>query len=152
MSALAWSLDWFASHRRLVTFNRCQALLFGFAAGIGCYYACSLCKHLAGYDDSLDAFGIHGVAGIHWCDSDRTLCHARLAITSATARRVGWLEGGTLLPGQLASIAVVVVYSALTSLVLLKVVDWTIGLRVSASDERQGLDVQQHGEEGYIFL
>ena len=40
------------------------AILFGFSAGIGCYYACSLCKHWAGYDDSLDAFGIHGVAGI----------------------------------------------------------------------------------------
>ena len=65
---------------------------------------------------------------------------------------LGWVEGGDLFQGQMAAIAVVILYSCLTSLVLLKIVDWTIGLRVSASDERQGLDVQQHGEEGYIFL
>ena len=127
------------------------SLLFGFAAGIGCYYACSLCKHLAGYDDSLDAFGIHGVAGILGAILTG-LFATRACNNIGNGKTLGWLEGGTLLPGQLASIAVVVVYSALTSLVLLKVVDWTIGLRVSASDERQGLDVQQHGEEGYIFL
>jgi len=127
------------------------ALLFGFAAGIGCYYACSLCKHLAGYDDSLDAFGIHGVAGILGAILTGVFA-TRACNNIGHGGPLGWLEGGTLLPGQLAAILVVVVYSALTSLVLLKVVDWTIGLRVSASDERQGLDVQQHGEEGYIFL
>ncbi len=127
------------------------AMLFGFAAGIGCYYACSLCKHWAGYDDSLDAFGIHGVAGI--IGSLLTGVFATRACNNVgTGQTLGLIEGGTLFPGQLSSIVVVIVYSCLTSLVLLKIVDWTIGLRVSASDERQGLDVQQHGEEGYIFL
>jgi ammonium transporter, Amt family len=127
------------------------ALLFGFSGGVGCYFACSLCKHLAGYDDSLDAFGIHGVAGI--LGAILTALFATRACNDVgQGKTLGLLEGGPLLPGQLASIVVVVLYSALTSLVLLKVVDWTIGLRVSASDERQGLDVQQHGEEGYIFL
>ena len=127
------------------------ALLFGFSGGIGCYYACSLCKHFAGYDDSLDAFGIHGVAGV--IGAILTALFATRACNDVdNGNTLGLLEGGTLLQGQLASIAVVILYSALTSLALLKVVDWTIGLRVSASDERQGLDVQQHGEEGYIFL
>ncbi len=127
------------------------ALLIGFAAGIGCYYACSLCKHWAGYDDALDAFGIHGVAGI--LGAILTAVFATRACNNVgNGKTLGWLEGGNLIQGQLVSIAVVVVYCVLSSLVLLKVVDWTIGLRVSASDERQGLDVQQHGEEGYIFL
>ncbi len=127
------------------------SLLFGFAAGIGCYYACSLCKHWAGYDDSLDAFGIHGVSGI--IGSILTGLFATRACNNVgNGRTLGWIEGGTLLQGQMAATGVVILYSCLTSLVLLKIVDWTIGLRVSASDERQGLDVQQHGEEGYIFL
>ncbi len=127
------------------------ALLFGFVAGIGCYYSCSLCKHLAGYDDALDAFGIHGVGGI--IGSILTGLFATRACNNiADGKTIGLLEGGSLFQGQLASVAVVIVYSGLTSLVLLKIVDWTVGLRVSASDERQGLDVQQHGEEGYIFL
>ncbi len=127
------------------------SLLFGFVAGIGCYYACSLCKHWAGYDDALDAFGIHGVAGI--IGSILTGLFATRACNNVgNGRTLGWIEGGTLFQGQMAATAVVILYSCLTSLVLLKIVDWTIGLRVSASDERQGLDVQQHGEEGYIFL
>jgi ammonium transporter, Amt family len=127
------------------------AILFGFSAGIACYCACSLCKRWVGYDDSLDAFGIHGVAGI--LGTILTGLFASRACNNAgNGSTLGLLEGGTLLPGQLASLVVVLIYSALTSLVLLKVVDWTIGLRVSASDEREGLDVQQHGEEGYIFL
>ena len=127
------------------------AMLFGFSAGIGCYYACSLCKHWAGYDDSLDAFGIHGVAGI--IGSILTALFATRACNDVGhGKTLGLLEGGALLQGQLVSTAVVILYSGLTSLVLFKIVDWTIGLRVSASDERQGLDVQQHGEEGYIFL
>ena len=128
-----------------------SALLFGLAAGIGCYYACSLCKHFAGYDDALDAFGIHGVAGI--IGSLLTgLLATRVCNNIGHGRPLGTIDGGTLFHGQVTAIVVVIVYSCLTSLVLLKMVDWTIGLRVSASDERQGLDVQQHGEEGYIFL
>jgi len=127
------------------------ALVIGFAAGVCCYFACSMCKNWAGYDDSLDAFGIHGVGGI--LGSMMTGFFATRACNNiGNGNRLGLLEGGSLMLGQLASIAVVVVYSGLMSLVLLKVIDWTVGLRVSASDERQGLDVQQHGEEGYIFL
>jgi ammonium transporter, Amt family len=128
-----------------------QAVLFGVVAGIGCYYACSLCKHWAGYDDALDAFGIHGVAGILGAILTG-LFATRACNNVGNGRPIGLLEGGTLFQGQMAAMVVVILYSGLTSIVLLKMVDWTIGLRVSASDERQGLDVQQHGEEGYIFL
>ena len=127
------------------------ALLFGFAAGIGCYFSCSLCKRWSGYDDALDAFGIHGVGGI--IGSLLTGVFATRACNNlGNGKTIGLLEGGTLLQGQIVTVVLVIIYSGLTSLILLKVVDWTIGMRVSASDERQGLDVQQHGEEGYIFL
>ena len=127
------------------------ALLIGFVAGIVCYYSCSLCKHWAGYDDSLDAFGIHGVGGILGAVLTGVFA-TRACNNIGRGEKLGWMEGGNLMDGQIAAILVVIAYSGLTSLVLLKVIDWTIGLRVSASDERQGLDVQQHGEEGYIFL
>jgi Amt family ammonium transporter len=128
-----------------------HALLVGFLAGIVCYYACSLCKHWAGYDDSLDAFGIHGVGGILGALLTGVFA-TRACCDIGQGAKLGWLEGGNVLPGQLVSIAAVVFYSGCTSFVLLKIIDWTVGLRVSATDERQGLDVQEHGEEGYIFL
>ena len=127
------------------------SLLIGFVASIACYYACSLCKNWAGYDDSLDAFGIHGVGGIVGAVFTGIFA-TRACNNIGNGAKLGLLEGGNILSGQLAAIAIVILYSGIISLVLLKIIDWTMGLRVSASDERQGLDVQQHGEEGYIFL
>ena len=127
------------------------SLLIGFVASIVCYYACSLCKNWAGYDDSLDAFGIHGVGGIVGAVFTGIFA-TRACNNIGNGAKLGLLEGGNILSGQLAAIAIVILYSGIISLVLLKIIDWTMGLRVSASDERQGLDVQQHGEEGYIFL
>jgi Amt family ammonium transporter len=127
------------------------AIGIGLAAGIVCYYSCSWCKNWARYDDSLDAFGIHGVGGI--LGAVLTGIFATRACNDVGhGRKLGLIEGGDILMGQFVSIGIIAIYSGLMSLVLLKVIDWTLGLRVSASDERQGLDVQQHGEEGYIFL
>ena len=127
------------------------AILIGFTSGIVCYYACSWCKHWAGYDDALDAFGIHGVGGILGALFTGIFA-TRACMNIGNGAKLGLIEGGNIFAGQVAAVAVVILYSGLTSLVLLKIIDWTIGLRVSASDERQGLDVQEHGEEGYIFL
>jgi Amt family ammonium transporter len=107
-----------------------------------------------GYDDSLDAFGIHGVGGA-----------LGVALTGVFATRdvadpaislgapLGLVDGSAgLIAGQLVAAAVATVYSAVATFVLLKLLDATLGLRVTHDEEIQGLDVSQHGEEGYIFL
>ena len=119
------------------------ALVIGIAAGVVCYWGTTGLKHALGYDDSLDAFGVHGVGGA-----------VGAFLTGVLA--VAWVGGegkGGLIDGnphqvitQLYGIAVVVVYDAIASLVLLKLVDLTIGLRVDAEMEREGLDLAIHGE------
>lgn len=127
------------------------AIFIGLLAGMVCFYACSLCKHWVGYDDSLDAFGIHGVGGILGALLTG-LFATRACYNIGHGTKLGLLEGGNILAGQALAVVIIIAYSGFVSLFLLKVIDWTIGLRVSAADERQGLDVQEHGEEGYIFL
>lgn len=125
------------------------ALLMGVAAGAVCYFACTVVKNKFKYDDSLDAFGVHGVGG--------TL---GALLTGVFATRdivgspdpLGLIEGGSLLKAQAIAAGISIVYAAVVSFVLLKVLDLTMGLRVTQQDEVQGLDYTQHGEEGYIFL
>ena len=124
------------------------ALIMGVAAGVVCCVACLWLKSKLGYDDSLDAFGVHGVGG--------TL-GAVLTGLFATQQvygnqPLGLLEGGKLLTAQLGAVGISWALAAVATTVLLKVVDLTIGLRVSTQEERQGLDLSQHGEEGYIFI
>jgi len=119
------------------------ALIIGIAAGVICYWSTTGLKHAMGYDDSLDAFGVHGVGGA-----------VGAILTGVLA--VAWIGGegkSGLIDGnphqvivQLYGIAVVAVYDAIASLILLKLVDWTIGLRPSAEIEREGLDLALHGE------
>ena len=73
-------------------------------------------------------------------------------LTVSGGHPLGAVEGGKLIAGQLAATAITWVFAALVTFVLLKVLDATMGLRVSQSEEIQGLDLSQHGEEGYIFL
>ncbi len=131
-----------------------SALAMGLAAGLACCFACNRLKTAMGYDDSLDAFGIHGVGGA-----------LGVALTGVFATRdvadpaislgapLGLVDGSAgLIAGQLVAAAVATVYSAVATFVLLKLLDATLGLRVTHDEEIQGLDVSQHGEEGYIFL
>lgn len=126
-----------------------SAILMGLAAGAVCYFACTTIKNKFKYDDSLDAFGVHGVGG--------TL-GALLTGVFATREVVGspgplgLLEGGALLKDQAIAAGVSIAYAAVMSFVILKVLDLTMGLRVTQQEEVQGLDYSQHGEEGYIFL
>jgi Amt family ammonium transporter len=81
------------------------------------------------------------------------LLATRAAWNVAGGRAVGAIEGNwSTLLGQLVACSITWMYVALVSFILLKVIDVTLGLRVSSTMERQGLDVTQHGEEGYIFL
>ena len=119
------------------------ALIIGIAAGVICYWGATGLKHMFGYDDSLDAFGVHGVGGT-----------VGAILTGVLA--VAWVGGegkSGLIDGnphqvivQFYAIAVVVVYDVIVSLILLKLVDLTIGLRVDSEVEREGLDLAIHGE------
>ncbi len=129
-----------------------SALIMGAVAGVGCYVACYRLKRSFGYDDALDAFGLHGIGG--FIGALLTGIFATRAVWNmAEGQPLGVIEGNwhTLL-GQLAGCVVACGYVAFMTFVLLKLLDVTLGLRVNSTMERQGLDVTQHGEEGYIFL
>jgi Amt family ammonium transporter len=127
------------------------ALIMGVAAGVVCYLACTSLKSTFGYDDSLDAFGVHGVGGT--LGALLTGIFATRAVQNLNnGEPIGLLEGGNLLKGQAAAVLGTWVFSIVVTFVLLKVLDVTMGLRVVAQDELQGLDLTEHGEEGYIFM
>ena len=120
------------------------ALLIGFAAGAVCYFAVAA-KARFGYDDSLDVIGVHMVGGVLGVLA--TGAFASLAINAAGA------AGSLTQVGRQAVLAgVTVVFSFGMTLVLLKVTDGLVGLRVSEEDESVGLDISQHGEVGYRWV
>jgi Amt family ammonium transporter len=124
-----------------------SAIIIGLVAGLLCYYAINL-KTKFGYDDSLDVVGVHGV-GSSW-GVLATGLFATKAINSAGNN--GLLFGNSSLIGvQAISVVSVWVYSFVVTLIILKVLDWTMGLRVSEEHEITGLDTSQHGEAGYSF-
>ncbi|MEX0712716.1 MAG: ammonium transporter [Pirellulales bacterium] len=125
------------------------ALVMGLAAGVVCCGACLWLKSKLRYDDSLDVFGIHGVGGT--LGSILTGVFATKAILGGTTS-VGLLEGGGVLGAQVGATLTTWVFAAVATFIILKVLDWTVGLRVSQQAEIQGLDLSQHGEEGYIFI
>jgi ammonium transporter, Amt family len=122
------------------------ALIIGAVAGLVCFLATSYVKNKFGYDDSLDAFGIHAVGGT--AGAFLTGVFASTAVNAAAAD--GLLRGN---PKQLVNQTVAVVatwvFAAVMSLIIIKVVDVLVGLRVTADDEILGLDSTQHGESGY---
>ena len=127
-------------------------LFLGLAASIVCFFACTKIKNAFGYDDSLDAFGVHGVGGI--LGALLTGVFASQSVTGFTAAPVsGLLEGNAAqMTPQIISVVATAGLAVVATVILLKVLDLTMGLRVTQDEERQGLDVTQHGEEGYIFL
>ena len=123
------------------------ALIIGLVAGTLCYMAVNL-KTKLGYDDSLDAVGVHGVGGT-W-GAIATGLFASKAINSAGNNGL-FFGNASLLWSQIISIGAVWVYSFVITLVILKALDWTMGLRVSEEEEYDGLDLSQHGESGYTL-
>jgi Amt family ammonium transporter len=129
------------------------AIVIGLLAGIVCFFACTALKAKFRYDDSLDAFGVHGVGGT--LGAILTGVFATRAVTDpivSGGKVLGLIEGGSLLGAQIAAAAITWVYAIAVTFILLKALDVTMGLRVSQQEEIQGLDVSQHGEEGYIFI
>jgi ammonium transporter, Amt family len=126
------------------------AMIMGAAAGVVCSLACSVLKPKLGYDDSLDAFGVHGLGGT--LGAVLTGVFATRAVWDiGQGKTLGALEGGPVLTAQLIATAITWVFAAGMTVVLLKILDATMGLRVSEEAEMEGLDVSQHDEEGYIF-
>jgi len=131
------------------------AILMGVAVGIVCFLACTKLKNAFGYDDSLDAFGVHGIGGTLGAILTGVFATRDVAdpvLVSGGGKPVGLVDGNSsLLIGQLAAVAVTWVLAIVATFIILKVLDVVMGLRVKEEDEIQGLDVSQHGEEGYIF-
>ena len=117
------------------------ALIIGIAAGLACYWGAMSLKRMMGYDDALDAFGIHGIGGIVGA-----LLTGVFAV-EAIGGTPGMLEGNAgQIWTQAYGIIGTIVYCAVASFIILKVVDMFIGLRVSEEEERDGLDLALHGE------
>jgi ammonium transporter, Amt family len=113
----------------------------GIAAGIVCYWGCTGLKHMFGYDDALDAFGVHAVGG-----ATGALLTGVFAVQQYGGN-AGLLEGNAMqVVNQAIGVGVVFIYDVIVTLILLKIVDIFIGLRVSDEIEREGLDLALHGE------
>jgi len=127
------------------------ALLMGVAVGIVCFLACTTLKGYFKYDDSLDAFGVHGVGGTLGAILTGIFA-TRATGACGDGKLLGLLEGGPVLTAQIIAVLITWGLAIVATFVILKVLDATMGLRVSRAEEIEGLDLSQHGEEGYIFI
>jgi Amt family ammonium transporter len=133
------------------------ALIIGLIAGVFCYVMVAKVKARFGYDDSLDAFGVHGAGGT--LGALLTGVFAVSAVNpifkdahSGKTLPSGLLEGNAQqLLNQFVGVAIAWAIAIVGTLLILKLVDLTIGLRVTEEEEVQGLDLSQHGEEGYYW-
>ncbi len=128
-----------------------SALTIGLAAGAVCYLMVARVKKVFGYDDSLDAFGVHGAGGT--VGALLTGLFATRAVNAVFGDKpVGLIDGNTLqLAYQLAGVLIAWGLAVIGTLVILRVVDAVVGLRVPEEHEIQGLDISLHGEEGYNY-
>jgi Amt family ammonium transporter len=131
------------------------ALIMGVAVSCGCYFACTTLKSAWKYDDSLDAFGVHGVGGT--IGALMTGVFATRAVADkaliSQGKPLGLIDGNSnLIVAQAVAVLITWVFAAIVTLILLKILDATMGLRVTQEHEVNGLDLSQHGEEGYIEL
>jgi Amt family ammonium transporter len=122
------------------------ALVIGLVSGLACFVFATKVKRALGYDDSLDVFGVHAVGGIVGAILTGVFADVSMGgagIAKETMAEQVWV--------QFIGVALTVVYTAVLSFIILKVVDAMIGLRVSEEAETQGLDISLHDERGYTF-
>ncbi|WP_085442583.1 ammonium transporter [Magnetofaba australis] len=124
------------------------ALVIGVAAGFFCFIGATTIKRIGGYDDSLDAFGVHGIGGIVGALLTGVFAADTLGGSVAVADMVGGSIGGQVI-AQAKSVGFTIVYSGFVSLLLLKILDVIMGLRVDEEGETMGLDLADHDERGY---
>lgn len=122
------------------------ALIIGLVAGVGCFVAATSLKHALGYDDSLDAFGVHGVGGIIGALLTGVFAYGPLSATTDKPEGV-YVAGVELFKAQCIAVSATVIYSAVATFVILMAVKAVMGLRVNTDQEREGLDLVLHGEQ-----
>ena len=122
------------------------AIAIGLVSGVVCFWGATSLKQSLGYDDSLDAFGVHGIGGVVGCLLTGVFADPELG-------GMGFAEGITTIGqqvwAQFLSLVVTVVFSGVLSFIILKIVDAIVGLRVEENEEQEGLDLALHGERGY---
>jgi Amt family ammonium transporter len=121
-----------------------SALVIGLVAGLAGFWGATALKHMCGYDDSLDAFGVHGVCGIAGALLTGFFAYGPLSATTALPEGTSGSFSQFVI--QFYAVAAVFVFTAVASFILLKIVDMVVGLRVTEEEEREGLDVVLHGE------
>jgi Amt family ammonium transporter len=132
--------------------NPMPALAIGLIAGVVCALACSKLKPAFVYDDSLDAFGVHGVGGTLGAILTGVFA-TRACWNLDEGHKLGLIEGESrVFIGQLVAVATTWVFSIVGTFIILKVIDGVMGLRVPDQSEVRGLDISEHNEEGYIFV
>ena len=132
------------------------ALMIGLIAGVSCYAMCAVVKARLGYDDSLDAFGVHGVGGTIGALLTGVFASSLInpIFKDAQGRTLpsGLIEGNFhQLANQAVGVLIAISLSAVGTYLILLVADLVLGLRVPPEEEVRGLDLTQHGEEGYSW-
>ena len=122
-----------------------SSIIIGVVAGVGCFWAATSLKHLLGYDDSLDTFGVHGVGGIIGALLTGVFAYGPFTATKDAPDGVN-IGGLPQFEAQVIAVCVTLVWSGVLSFVILKLIDMVIGIRVTTEEEREGLDVSLHGE------
>ena len=120
------------------------AVVIGLIAGLSGFWGATALKHMCGYDDSLDAFGVHGVCGIVGSLLVGVFAFGPLSATTSAPEGTSGSFDQFLI--QVYATVAVVVFTAIGTFILLKITDVLVGLRVAEEEEREGLDVTQHGE------
>ena len=127
-----------------------SALWIGLITGVFCFYMVVKVKNVFGYDDSLDAFGVHGAGGTMGAILTGLFANSAINPLLGAGKPTGFFEGNHhQIINQLTGVSIAWALSIVGTLLILVVVDKLVGLRVSEEDERVGLDLTQHGEEGY---
>jgi ammonium transporter, Amt family len=134
------------------------SIVLGLAAGAVCFFFCSTVKNAFGYDDSLDVFGVHCVGGIIGAIGTGILVNPALGgagvadyVANPGSLTVAEYAFSTQVWAQVKAVLFTLVWSGVGSAILYKLVDLVIGLRVTQDEEREGLDLADHGERAYNY-
>jgi ammonium transporter, Amt family len=128
------------------------AIVLGLIAGVVCFFFCTTVKNALGYDDALDVFGVHCIGGIVGALATGILVNPDLGGTGVfdyTIAKVGEYSFSTQMTAQVTAVVVTLLWSGIGSAILFKVVDILVGLRAKPEVEREGLDLNDHGERAY---
>ena len=142
------------SRRRQASPVPMGAIVLGLVAGFVCFIACSAIKNALGYDDALDVFGVHGIGGIVGAIGTGILAAPFLGGTGVfdyTTGKIADYDMVTQVITQIKAVCLTIVWSGLGTLILLGVVRVVVGLRPATDQEREGLDLVDHGERAYNY-